>query len=390
MAKRSPVAKKKSSRKTSKKTSKKVPKKAKTKIRRDPHKEFQERLKKQGIAEVSRLSNDECVSNIPGRVSTGCVALDRELRNPGEPPEWRGIPLSRITEIYGPPHIGKSTLLDQIFGQVQKLGGAAILADTETSRDRYYSAKLLDPEALHYLEFAPEKRSIENVLKVVGETIKLWREFDLPVVIGWDALGSTATEDELEKGIVSEKSHKPGAAAKAMALAQRLVAPLLSGTKIAFIILNHQYDVINTGGGGFGKSKETYGGHSTKHMASLRIQLYNGGKYIKRTDGWVMGREVVAKLVKNRLGDALKEARIPMLTGVGTENMYTVLEDLKKRGVITQSGSWNAINIDGMSLSFQGWNGLRVKCVEIPELEEKLVNLHNYVMNDTGSGNEEV
>lgn len=382
--KRQPVKKKKA-----KKVSRKAKPRAKTRVKKDPSKEYREMMKKSGVARVSQLSNDECISNIPGRVSTGCLSLDKLLTGQGEPEGWFGIPLSRITEIYGPPHIGKSTLLDQIFAQVQKIGGEAVLADTERSRDRYYTQMLkVDIDRMHYLEYDPLDTFIENVLNDMERTALWWAKNypDTPVIMGWDALGSTATKDEMEKGVLGSssaesteakktKTHKPGAAAKAMALAQRIVAPKLAGTKIGWVFLNHEYENIETRGS-FGSNKKSYGGNAPKHMASIRIQMYSKGTAIKRSDGWVMGREVFAKLKKSRHGNTNQEAMLPMISGQGVENLYTVMKELKSRKVITTNGSWSAINIDGEVVAFQGWNGLRAKCETTPELETKLYNLY--------------
>jgi RecA/RadA recombinase len=377
MPRRAPVKKSKGK---PKKTSKKVGRKAKTRIRKDPHKEYQETLTKQGIATISKLSQDECVSNIPGRVSTGCLTLDALLRNPGEPEDWRGIPLSRVIEIYGPPHIGKSTLLDQIFAQVQQIGGIAVLADVETSRDRHYVGRLgVDMDKLKYLEFDPDGTTVENIINVFAQTAVFWKTNypDTPVVMGWDALAGTATFDEMKKGFAVEdedgkkKNHKPGSAAKAMALAARLLNPKLKGSKVSFVILNHEYDNIQMGGF-TGKKRETYGGHGTRHMASVRIQLYNGKNYIKRGDGWILGREVVAKVIKNRLGEHHREACLPMIMGFGTNNFYTLYHQLKASKLIDVKGSWAAINLDGEIISFQGWSGLQAKCEEIENLYDRL------------------
>lgn len=350
---------------------------AKTRVRRDPHAEYAEMMNKTGIATVSKLANDECVSNIPGRISTGSLAFDVVLENEGEPAEWHGIPLSRTIEIYGPPHIGKSTLLDQIFASVQRAGGIAVLADTETSRDRHYVERLgVDMDKLQYLEFESTSTTIENVLEAVSQSISFFKQKfpELPVVIGWDALAGTATTDEMEKGIVSEKAKQPGAAAKVMSSAARLVTSLLKGSRIAFVILNHEYDNINTGPFA-GPKRTTFGGHGTRHMASLRVQLFNGKFHIKRSDGWVLGREVVAKVVKNRNGHHSLQAIIPMVIGYGSENHYTLYKTLSAAGVFEKKGHWSAVNIDGELISFQGWEGLRARCGEHPELYEKLVSV---------------
>jgi len=348
-------------------------------VRIDPAKEYAETMKAQGIATISKMSNDEAVCNITGRISTGSLALDAILTNPREPEGWAGIPLSRVTEIFGPPFIGKSTLLDHVMASVQQAGGRAILIDTEISRDRHYTQRLgVDLDALDYLEFERGEMYIENIIQAIYKSIDFWAEKypETPVVLGWDALGGTATKDEWEKGMQSEKAAQPGAAAKAMHAATRQLAPRLGGTKIALVILNHEYEMINTGGfGGFQKKRETYGGSGVRHAGSLRIQLYNAGVQIKRSDGWVMGRVIVAKPVKNRLGASNLEAYVPIISGVGVDNMYTVFEELKKLKIIVTSGGWSAINLDGQVLNFQGLNGLQEKCNEDKTLFDRLVSV---------------
>lgn len=354
-------------------------KKEPKRLRVDPSKEYAETLKAQGIASISKMSNDEAVCNITGRISTGSLSLDAVLTNPREPEGWAGIPFSRVTEIFGPPFIGKSTILDHIMAEVQRAGGRAILIDTEVSRNRHYIQRLgVDLDALDYLEFERGEMYIENIIQTIYKTVDFWavKYPEIPVVIGWDALGGTATKDEWEKGLQSEKASQPGAAAKAMHAATRQLAPRFGGTKIALIILNHEYEVINTGGfGSFGKKRETYGGSGVRHAGSVRIQLYNSGTQIKRADGWVMGRVIVAKPVKNRLGNSNLEAHVPIINGVGVENTYTVFEELKKLNIIVTSGGWSAVNLDGQVINFQGWNGLKEKCAEDATLFDRLVSI---------------
>jgi len=354
-----------------------VKKKEPKRLRVDPAKEFAETLKAQGIATISKMSNDEAVCNITGRISTGSLALNAVLTNPREPEGWAGIPLSRVTEIFGPPFIGKSTILDHVMAEVQRVGGRAILIDTEVSRDRHYVQRLgVDLDALDYLEFERGEMYIENIIQAIYKTIDFWavKYPATPVVIGWDALGGTATKDEWEKGMQSEKASQPGAAAKAMHAATRQLAPRLAGSKIALIILNHEYEMINTFGG-FGKKRETYGGSGIRHAGSLRLQLYNSGTQIKRADGFVMGRVIVAKPVKNRLGMSNLEAHVPIISGVGVENVYTVFEELRSLKVCVTSGSWSAINLDGQIINFQGWTGLKAKCAEDATLFDRLVSV---------------
>ena len=374
---RSPPKRKQTMARKSAKTSAKTEKKVK--VRSDPLREYAEAMREQGIATVSHLADDEATCNIRGRISTGSLALDRILRNPMEPAGWAGIPMGRVTEIYGPPYIGKSTLADCLMGQCQKLGGVSILADTEVSRDRHYSTRLgVDLKKLQYLEFERGEMHLENAMSVIYHSIDFWgaNSPDIPVLIVLDALGGTATREECEKQLApGEKGAQPALAARVMHSAARLFPDRVRGRKIAVVILNHEYEMVGGFGGGFGaKRKETYGGSGTRHLSSNRIQLYSSGVYIKASDGRQLGREVVAKVVKNRLGDPC-EARVPILHGLGIENVYTVYEDLKDAKIIVATQGWAALNLDGEVLKFQGWSGLRQKCAEIPDLWDRLVSV---------------
>ena len=365
---------------TSAKEPRQKPKKGpKTKIRVDPHKEFAEAMKAQGVAMVGSLSNDESISNIRGRIPTGSLALDALLRNDAEPDGWAGIPMSRLTEIYGPPFIGKSTLADLIMGEVQRLGGEAVLADTEVSRDRIYSKRLgVDIEKLNYLEFQRGEMNLENVITAMYQSIDFWGKNypNKPVAIVLDALGGTATREEHEKALGSgEKAPGPALAAKLMRRASRLFPGRLGGRKIAVVILNHEYESVGGFGGGFGSGprKQTYGGGGVRHAGTLRVQLFSKGNQIKASDGSHLGREVVARLTKNRLGvQSIQEAVIPLLHGSGVENVYTLFADLKKAKIIVTGGSWSCINLDGDVFKFQGWSELKKKCAEHPTLYDRL------------------
>ena len=96
---------------------------------------------------------------------------------------------------------------------------------------------------------------------------------------------------------------------------------------------------------------------------------------MKDSTGQVLGRVIVAKPIKNRLGGTFVEARIAMLSGWGADNVWTLFQELKRREVITTGGSWAAMNIDGQVYKFQGWLGLRRLIEKEPELYLKLVTI---------------
>jgi recombination protein RecA len=352
-------------------TKKKTTKKKLTdtpKIKKDALSEYAERIKQSGVVEVLSLSSHDCLAYVPLHISTQSLELDSLLNG-------KGLPAGRVTELYGPWHIGKSTIMDHCFASVQQMGGVAILLDTEGSRDPAYSAKIgVDINKLRYLEFNEDQLCIENVLTTIYDTIDFWKSKDLPVVIGWDALAGTATRDEIEKRL--ESNRQPAQAAKVLREACRQIPAKLGNSKIAVIIANHEYENINMGFGGMGKKRETYGGAAIRHLASIRLGLFSAGEWLKRSDGVIIGRVIGVKLIKNRLGTPWGESRLALIAGVGIDNVWSLFKKLKNANIIQVSGSWAAINLDGEILKFQGWQGLADKCKEDSTLFSRLVSVY--------------
>lgn len=376
--KRTPVRKSKT---PQKRKPAKVPTK-RTKVRKNPIKEFREAISKDGVVEVLTMADDDCLAHVKTHVSTQSLELDRLLNG-------LGIPLGRVTEVLGPPHIGKSTVLDHVFAQVQQMGGVGVLADTEGARDSTYSREIgVDLEKLQYLEFPrkeivkdkkvvgyEEQLNLENVLTKILETADFFatKYPDLPVVIGLDALAGTATKDELANRL--SKDEQPAAAAKLLRKICRQFPTYMSNTNVGLVVCNHEYQNIQMGKK-VGTVREGYGGDAIRHLASIRLSLFYGGEWVKRSDGAILGRVVKAKLVKNRLGNPWGEARIAILSGKGIENIWNIYEKFKAAKIMSASGSWAAINLDGEIIKFQGWSGLAQKCEEDPTLYPRLVSVY--------------
>jgi recombination protein RecA len=340
-------------------------------IKVDLLKEYDQTIRKDGVAESLALSDDACLSRVRGAVSTQSLALDRLLNG-------QGFPFGRVSELYGPPHIGKSTLLDHAFAEVQRMGGAAVLIDSETARDINYTKKIgVDPTRLRNLEFKRGELHIESILIKIYDTVEFFaaRAPDYPVVIGWDALGGTATRDELGKRL--EKESRMAQAAQVLRKACRQLPGKLGGTKVAVVIVNHEYEHIPKPGTPVfvGKKRETYGGDAVRHLASIRLQLFHLG-WVKDVAGEVIGREVGAKLIKNRLGNPWGETRFALLSGIGIDNTWSVFTRLKEARLIVTEGSWSAINLDGTEYYFQGYRGLQEKIVEDESLFPRLVAVY--------------
>ncbi len=372
--------------KTARKTKKKVSRKPR--IRVDRRKEFAEAMGGGGMAEVLSLASDEALSFVRDRVSTQSFTLDRLLRSrdlDGIYQAKGGIPLGRVVEVYGPPFIGKSTMLDHILAATQQMGGEAVLFDNEISRDRYYTQCIgVDLKKLWLIQM--NRSTIEAVFNRIIKAIEFWKTTapEKPVVIGWDSLGKTSTEEELKKFELElskpekefgKENYQPGSAARALHLVTRHLAPRLGGTRIGLVIINHEYEDIG-GAKSFFKKKNTYGGSALQYTSSVRLELrYKEKGAIKNSKGYALGREIVVKLAKNRCGEN-GEAVVPILMNVGISNLYTVFSALKQRGIIVVAGNQHVMNINGQEMKFFGFEGLEGLCRENLELWPLLLGIY--------------
>ena len=373
---------------------KKTTKKVAPRIRKDPLKEYAEAMGHGGIAEVTNLASDDAVSYVRDRCSTQSLSLDRHLRSRNLDGIYQGrggIPLGRVVEVYGPPFIGKSTILDHILAAAQAMGGVGVLVDNEVSRDRYYTQCIgVDLAKLQLIEM--KRATIEATMNRVMKSIDFWKTKypEKPVVIGWDSLGKTSTEEELLKFEAEldkpefrddgkGPKYQPGSAARALHLVTRHLASRLGGTRIGLVIINHEYEAIESRPSFF-KKRNTYGGSALQYTSSVRLELrFKEKGTIKSTKGWPIGREIVVKLAKNRCGDG-GEAVVPILNNLGISNLYTVFGELKRRGIIVVSGNRHVINLNGQELKFGGFEGLDAMCRENPELWPLLLNVYETVM----------
>jgi recombination protein RecA len=355
-------------------------KKKKAKPKLDSGLAFQQAMSQKGFVQLLQFSDDDCLAHLKGCLRTGSIALDGLLGG-------QGIPLGRITEIYGNWHIGKTTVLNQLFAEAQRMGGWACVFDTETAMSDTYTIGLgVDPKKLSYAQFSSGQGSLENVCLTILNSVRWWKEHDPDrmVLLGLDSLGGTPTADELAApltpdsvggeaqtggdGKKKKKSRQPGVAARVMHAFRRQIPQELGNTKIGLVVINHEYQSWSSGK----TRRETFGGEAMRAAASIRLKLFSVGHYLER-NGVTIGKEVCADLVKDKIfGKTGGKARFALLNNIGIDNTWSLFEELKQRGVIVQGGAgWCAMNLDGEEFKFQGWNGFQKLC-DMPVDEGKL------------------
>jgi RecA/RadA recombinase len=208
-----------------------------------------------------------------------------------------GIPCGLITEIFGPPDSGKSTLCTEIIRQAQLQGGTGILCLSEMK------VSLPRMEAIGVnVKKMPVRlpKTIEEVQEVVHDIVHIVKKInrpDRPVVIVWDSLAATPCAKELDE----KRGDFAADQAAAITVLLRKAQGLLRDNNIAFVMINQISTKI---GVTFGKKTQAKGGLAPKFYSALRIEFAQIGR-VRATgaskDDDFCGIKTTAEIVKSHI-----------------------------------------------------------------------------------------
>ena len=321
-------------------------------------------------------SMEEIDSAIPGWISTQSLAIDRILGG-------RGCPQSRLIEVSGLEADGKSTLLDHVMAEVQRIGGVCYLWDTENARMPGYMDKL---GVQRKRATVIRAETIEQGVPMIQSILDWHLEHspDLPGVIGWDTVAGTPTEAELSDD-PKVKSERYGPAKMLRGMFRKL-NQTLRRTRFLIFAVNQSYlshDNSNRA------VRKTYGGDAIPYFASQRLEFlgtYKSKQWLteehKKLGYPPLGHFVPVQILKNKTGSPARSTRIFVRYGHGICNVWTVFDVLSQAGLISQAGGWYTAEwpgIEGRIPKWQGgsFHGLRDLIAADPEIWPILLEAYN-------------
>lgn len=289
------------------------------------HKFFHEAVehvrKKYGQGAIMRLSDNPVVRC--QAISTGCLSIDIASG-------IGGMPKGRITEVFGAPHGGKSTLALQTAAQAQKEGLVAYI-DVENALDLPYCQALgVDIDNL----FLSQPDSAEDALEI-AETIIRSGDVAMVVVDSVDALVPRAVIDgEMGQSL-------PALQARIMSQAMRKISGVVrkSGTVMLFI---NQVRMDLGGMGGYGGSPRevTSGGKALLFYASMRIDVRRTAFITDGASEQKVGQKVRVEFKKNKVAVPYKRVEVPLMFGHGFDAEADLLDLAVDCKVVAKAGAW--------------------------------------------------
>ena len=263
-----------------------------------------------------------------------------------------GIPLKKMTLIYGPTNVGKSYLASQIVVNAQQMGGSAIWIDTELSYDKDWMATCgVDPKKILISQPTTGEEAMEHVREAMIEGVK---------VIVLDSIAGLVPAN-----VSAEDFGFSPMAWQAMFVNSsfpKLFPHLQNGS--AFVAIN--------------QVRASMGPVALDNMPAGQGQVFFAHSIMQvQRKGWItegdqkVGFDMNIRLRKTKTGgENWDSAVVPFRVEGGIDVLESYIRDGIDQGLISKAGAWYTYG----DIKAMGLNGIKEKFVEDSKLFDKLQN----------------
>lgn len=298
-----------------------------------------------GKGSIMRLGSHEA-EELPA-IPTGALSLDIATG-------VGGIPVGRVTEIYGPESSGKTTLALHIIAEAQKRGGTAAFIDAEHALDVPYASRLgvdVDDLLVSQPDYGEQALEIAQVL-ISSNAVD---------VIVIDSVAALVPRAEIDGNVGDQHV---GLQARLMSHALRKFTGILKRSNTALVFINQIRMKI---GVMFGNPETTPGGNALKFYSSLRFDIR---KISSLKDGQeVIGNRTRVKVVKNKVAPPFKMAEFDIIYGEGISKVGDLLDLAAAQDIVEKSGAW--YSYEGERIG-QGRENAKTFMKEHPDITEDI------------------
>lgn len=281
----------------------------------------------------------------PERIPTGSLTLDWATGG--------GIPLKRITELYGPYSSGKTLIAMRVISHAQKMGLPAIFVDAEESFHKSHAvAAGIDIDELIFVQSSKGEKMFD--------TARFFMKKFTKGVIVIDSVAALVPEYEEENDMTKQTM---GLTARLMSKGLRILNG--ANQEWAIIFINQIREKI---GVMYGNPETTTGGRALPFFATLRIHVKSGEPFY---NGDVrIGQEIKFKVEKSKIGIPFRTGSLKYFYETGFDEMDDIISLALLLNIIQQAGAWYKFK----DQSFQGRKGIEEACKEDPQIYTQIKN----------------
>jgi recombination protein RecA len=259
-----------------------------------------------------------------------------------------GLPIGRITELYGYESSGKTTTALQTAVMLQQdilersSDQRIVYLDFEHALDVDYARQLgLDLEHRSFVPLQPN--NLEQGANVALDLIETGK---VPLIV-FDSVAAMSPK-RLKEGEFDQATIQMHRAKLISALCQSMV-DLIWEKKVTAVFVNHRMESIEmTGRPGLPPKTTTPGGRGLKYYASLRLEFDIVGAIKNKIEDFLtlsevnqaVASKVMVRCVKNKVGVPGRVVELRSRYGMGFDNAWSALVVLEARKLITRTGAY--------------------------------------------------
>ncbi len=255
-------------------------------------------------------------------ISTGSTLLDLAIS--GGQVRGGGLPGGILVEIFGPSGTGKTVLLCEIAGAVQRKKGDIMFHDPEARLNKQFARMFdLDTESIAY--------TTPDTVTQVFKEVRAWEPKEAKVNgIFTDSLAALSTDMEMD----NDDGDKMGMR-RAKEFSEELRKTCRILTKNNWLMVCSNQVRINANAGAYGQKYVTPGGEAVGFYASLRLRMMHpekiyqtetvAGKKVKQ----VIGVTTEVEVFKNSTWKPYLTAPVTILFSYGIDDVRQNLQYIK-------------------------------------------------------------
>ncbi len=284
-------------------------------------------------------------------IPTGSIALDIALG-------IGGVPRGRVIEIYGPESSGKTTIVQHIIAECQRMGGVAALIDAEHALDPVYARNTgVNIDEL----FISQPDTGEQALEICEALVRS----GAVDIVAVDSVAALVPRAELE-GDMGD-THV-GLQARLMSQALRKLTGAISRSKTSVVFTNQLREKV---GVMFGNPETTPGGRALKFYASVRLDVRRIDSIKVGTD--VVGNRTKVRVVKNKVAPPFKVAEFDIMYNEGISKEGGLLDLGVELAIVRKSGAFFSYGDTRLGQGRENAKDFLRKNVEIRDEIERLI-----------------